>query len=213
MKEDKKPKKIEVERMKLLMEGYTQTEFSNRTGIDQSTISKILSNQRKLTADNLVLLANAFDVSTDWILGRTDDRNPVKTSENPTNMTYGEIFRVLSCLLKSGSFYEIPASFYDLNMQVVELNNTQAINVSDKIVGSLIYEWHRTKTTSKDVFLGWEERRIQEYSKLPYLTWDAAIENAYNHYFGGTDVTPDTLAYFVEHFIEICKEIQDEKNQ
>ena len=74
----KKPesKRIEVERMKELMGDMTQQQFEEKTGVPQSSISKILSNQRDLTANNICLIAEAFDVSTDWLLGRTDERKP-----------------------------------------------------------------------------------------------------------------------------------------
>lgn len=52
------------------------------TGIDQSEISKIERGQRKLTLEQLIVLAVAFDTSMDYIAGLTDERNPYPASEN-----------------------------------------------------------------------------------------------------------------------------------
>ena len=51
----------------------TQQEISNKTEISRSVISEYESGKSEPTASILVKLANFFDVSTDYLLGRTDE--------------------------------------------------------------------------------------------------------------------------------------------
>ena len=50
----------------------TQVQLRDATGIDQALISKFKSGERVPPTEALVILADYFDVSIDYILGRTD---------------------------------------------------------------------------------------------------------------------------------------------
>ena len=52
--------------------GYTQLTVRMKTGIEQSLISKYESGERVPTTENLQILADFYNVSVDYILGRTD---------------------------------------------------------------------------------------------------------------------------------------------
>lgn len=51
----------------------TQSELALRAGLPQTAISHFESDARKPSFDSLRRLANALDVTTDWLLARTDD--------------------------------------------------------------------------------------------------------------------------------------------
>ena len=53
--------------------GYTQLTVRIKTGIEQSLISKYESGERVPTTENLQILADFYNVSVDYILGRTDN--------------------------------------------------------------------------------------------------------------------------------------------
>ena len=55
--------------------GLTQIGLQMRTGIDQALISKFESDERIPPTDALVILADFYDVSIDYILCRTDNPN------------------------------------------------------------------------------------------------------------------------------------------
>lgn len=204
-------KRIEVIRMKELKGEMTQKEFENKTGISQSSYSKIINNTRGLSADNLVKIADAFDVSTDWLLGRTDNKSPLSIKSEEYQVTYGDIFKVMTYLLQNHGLYAIPESFLGIDGKQHVLNNTQSLHVDDKILGSICSVWKNTVTAPNDVYNNWRNSCIDKYSKIPYLSWDAAINNAYNHYFGSADVSPELLAKFIDNLLEIFKEIQSEQ--
>ena len=52
--------------------GLTQIGLQMKTGIDQALISKFESGERIPPTDALIILADFYGVSIDYILGRTD---------------------------------------------------------------------------------------------------------------------------------------------
>ena len=82
----------------------TQSELARRLGLDKSSMSKIESGSRKVSTDELKRISQIFEVSTDYLLGNTTDRNGHTPSwatnddkkylkrfleENANGMTYG----------------------------------------------------------------------------------------------------------------------------
>lgn len=55
-----------------------QTELANKLGVQSSAISKYENGQLEISNELLIKLADIFDVSTDYLLGRTDDPLPVR---------------------------------------------------------------------------------------------------------------------------------------
>ncbi len=53
--------------------GISQHELSRHTGIATATISRYLSGKRSPTAENIIRLAGFFGVTTDYILGVSDE--------------------------------------------------------------------------------------------------------------------------------------------
>lgn len=64
--------RIKEERLNLNM---NQEELGNKIGISNKNISKYESGIAKPNLDTLARLADIFNCSTDYLLGRTDDRN------------------------------------------------------------------------------------------------------------------------------------------
>lgn len=54
----------------------TQLQLQIKTGIDQALISKFENGERIPTTDSLIILADFFDTSIDYILCRTEIREP-----------------------------------------------------------------------------------------------------------------------------------------
>lgn len=59
----------------------TQLQLQIKTGVDQALISKFENGERIPPTDTLILLADFFDTSIDYILCRTDIRDPYPTSK------------------------------------------------------------------------------------------------------------------------------------
>lgn len=58
--------------------GFTQKEVANETGIDQSTIARYETGERKPNIENLGILADFYEISVDWLLGT----NPSKKNNS-----------------------------------------------------------------------------------------------------------------------------------
>ncbi|NLG25644.1 MAG: helix-turn-helix transcriptional regulator [Clostridiales bacterium] len=54
----------------------TQVAVSIQTGIDQSALSKFELGTRHPTVQNVIMLAQMFGTSVDYLLGLTDDPRP-----------------------------------------------------------------------------------------------------------------------------------------
>ncbi|MCH5384658.1 XRE family transcriptional regulator [Limosilactobacillus reuteri] len=50
----------------------TQTELAKKMDLDKSSMSKIENGTRKVSSDEVAKLANIFNVSTDYLLGRKE---------------------------------------------------------------------------------------------------------------------------------------------
>lgn len=50
----------------------SQAELANKLGVMQHTVSKYENNVKRPSFEVLILLADVFDVSTDYLLGRTE---------------------------------------------------------------------------------------------------------------------------------------------
>lgn len=59
----------------------TQLQLQIKTGLDQALISKFENGKRIPPTDTLILLADFFDTSIDYILCRTDIKEPYPTSK------------------------------------------------------------------------------------------------------------------------------------
>ena len=67
----------------------SQKELAERTGISQSTIAKIEIGRNEATSNTIRKLADFFNVTADYLLGRTDDFKPssIPLSQNTNHET------------------------------------------------------------------------------------------------------------------------------
>lgn len=59
--------------------GYSQQKLADKVGVSRSTISMWEINSSQPDNEMLIRLALLFEVSTDYLLGRTDERTPSKS--------------------------------------------------------------------------------------------------------------------------------------
>lgn len=67
--------------------GISQDELANATGLSHGCIAMLEVGKRAPTATTLTALADFFEVSTDYLLGRADDFGviSISTQKNPTS--------------------------------------------------------------------------------------------------------------------------------
>lgn len=95
----------------------TQTGLGEIVGVNQATLSRNLTGMHAMKTDLLIRIADYFGVSTDYLLGRTDERNPQtkiveKIISIPTNSksplvnepVYQEVISLIDRLTKNELF-------------------------------------------------------------------------------------------------------------
>lgn len=75
MTEKPAPSEIFQERLKAArdLRGWSQSDLAGRAGMPPSSIAHFETGSRKPSFDTLRRLANALEVTTDYLLGRTDN--------------------------------------------------------------------------------------------------------------------------------------------
>lgn len=61
---------------------YTQLKVQLDTGISQSTLSKYETGEALPTTENLMILAEYYQTSLDYLMDRTDERRPYPPKRN-----------------------------------------------------------------------------------------------------------------------------------
>ena len=63
--------------------GVSQTDFAGQTGIPVQVLSRLEHGRQSIWVERLAELAKALHVSTDYLLGRTDDPRPTPPAKRP----------------------------------------------------------------------------------------------------------------------------------
>jgi len=81
------------DRLRFLREekDISQEELGNIINAAKSTISQYELNKRNPDPDTLIKIADFFNASVDWLLGRTTQRELLTESRQNTNITISEI--------------------------------------------------------------------------------------------------------------------------
>ena len=115
---------IKKERIKLLREEdkLTQIQLAKILGVKSQTISNYEAGEREPSYEVLIKLADHFNVSTDYLLGRIDNKNlenaPIGEELNLTDKSIKNIKKymsidLLNALLENEEFYYILDDAYD----------------------------------------------------------------------------------------------------
>lgn len=87
---NKQPKATNRIRKLRLEKGLTLRELSEELNISYSNIAMLERGERNLTSDTLAIFSRYFNVSTDYLLGLSDDRQPIEdTPSTPKFALYG----------------------------------------------------------------------------------------------------------------------------
>lgn len=70
--------------------GLTQDELSKKTGLSHGCIAMLEIEKRAPTAQTLYIFADFFQVSTDYLLGRSDDFGIIQTAKPQDELTKEE---------------------------------------------------------------------------------------------------------------------------
>ena len=90
MEESTKPSEIFPDRLRTARErrGLSQGKLAERTGLQASAVSHFETGSRKPSFDNLKRLADALNVTTDYLLGRTAEMEGAATAADRLHRHY-----------------------------------------------------------------------------------------------------------------------------
>ena len=91
-----------------------KAEFARQIGLDSSTINRYESGEREPDNEKLTRIADYFNVSIDYLLGRTDDKEPFRKKFISSNIM----------LLKGNLSFQELADDITENLNSIKLENT-----------------------------------------------------------------------------------------
>lgn len=93
MLESSPPSEIFPDRLRDARElrGLNQAELAKRAGLQPSAVSHFETGTRKPSFDNLKRLADALEVTTDYLLGRADESSGVAATDEPFYRHFEEL--------------------------------------------------------------------------------------------------------------------------
>lgn len=91
--------RITAERERL---GLTQAELASRVDVSQKSISKYERSERRPTYETLMKMADLFEVSVDYLLGNSNEKNTTAKS-NSANISSAEALK--KCVQRTGLSY------------------------------------------------------------------------------------------------------------
>lgn len=76
------------------LRGLSQAELAQRSGLQPSAVSHFETGSRKPSFDNLLLLADVLEVTTDFLLGRSEGHRPAEPINHPFWADYAKLSSV-----------------------------------------------------------------------------------------------------------------------
>ena len=86
---------ITKERLSELFKSESQEAVGKKLNMTQGNVSKLLTGKQQPTVETIFQIAKEYKVSTDWLLGLTEEKKIAKQ-----DMSYGDILKMFSILVE-----------------------------------------------------------------------------------------------------------------
>lgn len=160
-----------IARLHELKGTLSQAEFASLINISQPSVSCMLKNG-SLSIPTLITLSQKFNVSTDWILGLSDEKN----SSIPfvaKDMNYADILMLFDYLVETGN---IAACMPYDNYTNGETRDPKYWEIKDKILNFLLSGREQLTNKNKDIKEIWLDSVRQKFSNLNILNWKSEYD-------------------------------------
>lgn len=140
--------------------------FAERCDISPNTLSNLMTRGKAIQYDLLEKIADAYDVSIDWLVGRTETRKTAKEGMQTCNypdyssLNYGHIFNILAFLAS-------------LNyLQIVQKDNKVILKVCDTYLAKFLQTLQKLARMSRsdqsvcDAFKVWVEKSFADNTPI-----------------------------------------------
>jgi transcriptional regulator with XRE-family HTH domain len=190
-------------RLKELRGAMTLDELSDNIGINQSTLSRYETSGRHPKADNLERIADFFNVSTDYMLGKTNFKeiepsfNPLKLKEIRGNRTYKEFSNIVIGITGGIPLYPDIIKLYEKGIAepsrfiLEQIAKAENINVNEFYINDTRKSKKYFKK-DKEIDISFMDKEIQDwiidkknysYIKLVYRAYLEKMKNVTNDKF------------------------------
>lgn len=193
-------KELIKNRLKEAFGNDTQVVIGKKLNITQSTVSKLKSGDLDPTAEQLQSIATEYKVSVDWLLGVSDTK-----VVNRSELTYADILKGFTYLGELGVLWPYPNHMITVDNSNSEIPQVTGVGISDEIIQSMLHEWRQMITASPDIYQMWLEKRLEEYSSIPYIKWTDDVKALFYQTDNTWNVNPEFLKNFYEYYQEELK--------
>ena len=146
---------ITKKRLKEAFGSDSQETVGKKLNMTQGNVSKLLSGNQQPTLETIYHVAEAYDVSVDWLLGLTDRKIKEKTAEGTTYMSAAS---VLSDMISWGS------------AELVEENGSMTLRLKDPLIKNLVKKSQTLRRTDRELNKSWEESKLSLFADCPLVS-------------------------------------------
>lgn len=159
---------ITVKRLNELKGGDSQETFAEKIHSSQPNVSKIFNGQ-PLSAASLLAISKAYHVTTDWLLGLSDE----KTTEHridSSKLTYADVIAVLDEMYRRGTIHV--GSDYNGNYA-----DPSDIQVDDKVLIYLLNARNQMNGAGQEMLDIWRDKAMKDMGGSPVMQCDEDVLN------------------------------------
>lgn len=164
----------------------SQETVAQKLNMTQGNVSKILSGSQIPALDTIYQIAEVYEVSIDWLLGRSEEKRLINRSGHTT---YATAVRTICDSIDYRA------------MEMAEEKGKLILTVIDPLINMLVKKSRTLSKTDREIFNSWEETKLSLFDdkKLLYgSTWDEV-----NVYFLVSEAV--TEANWIEVYKEAAK--------
>lgn len=135
--------------------GYTQKELAHLLGIGQTTVANYEQGTRIPDTEKLNKIADLFDITLDYLLGRTGNKSPVNKVVKRKEIEIVSVQKIYLDYLLKGDSYKARNCILSLYEEGIEIENIY-FNLLEKVMKEVGILWE------KGIIDVWKEHFISE---------------------------------------------------
>ena len=197
----KKNKSIVATRIDELRGIESQQTMADKIQSNQGYISKLINGSAEPSVSTLIALAKAYGVSTDWILGLTD--NPTNSIQPDDDLSYSQAFVVLANLYEHGAF-TVKAEEEQFEMYG-EINRfkLEDFHMIDPVLNELLAQITINRGTDISIFNQWVEKHALNFEDAVIPHWGSPVDMDYHNEF--EDAKINDCLETMEDYVNVMK--------
>lgn len=152
----------------------------------QGNVSKILSGSQQPALETIYQIAEVYEVSIDWLLGRSEEKRTINRSGHTT---YATATRTICDLIRHGA------------MDSTEEKGKLILTIKDPLINMLVRKSRTLSATDREIFNSWEEAKLSLFDDKKLL-WHSTWTERNVDFLAGEAVTESN---WVEVYEEAAK--------